>query len=1823
MSEEHTGQYLQGNRPQTDGIVRSLSTSRLGRQPSSTNIQSANLLPRLPHFPIQNKNDVQNATIEISNKEATVFSETMSPASTSTNNIERQEHEYEIVRASGLRRKTILIDLHDPEAPISRLLTYGEEYPASSQISVVSENIEEDQNSNPTTPAGSRKVSLANEIAGSTSAVIGRRKTSILFNTRNTNMSTIESTPNLGEGIKRQQSVSFAADYEPKRSSSITPAKQGSFSPAKSSREGSMNQSRRSTASLFATPPQYNNLQNKSVPENGVVGFNFPVHTSDVGGRLFPIKQPENRITSMTVGIKDTPVNIVNAKVPAGPNHAVLAEARRRCRDRNADVLAMVGTYDPWPIFWPNAKQEKEKRMKKGRPTGDEWKRNQENVPKDVEKINGARESVESILTQFLPSNKGGKTIADVSSIPSATAAIKAAIRLGLLPPEIISSYLERYLKLVQSSPTSPARLEAESLCCTLSNTFLASTILDITATFNLVVSERAEPLIQSLSYKTDLLVNILENEASIANNSLTELLSLSLHISLSPDYPRSVQSRLVSTVVPLFFNYLQADLVCNEIWNTITVSSLKNTRSQTFIMAILVHNFNHFFGLTSKSIEKEKFEPPKSSQKKKLRRQNAKEGIMSDGGRLGDGTIVNEKDDDRIDWDELEIGSFPVLDLRHRTEFWELIHNGLVCGEHLIEKYCLFLLKRVVDYCSKSKDDIEIPGSLETASLYNVSGLGSFVSPFGEKVRMFIKQITYLSSDKPKCLDLLITFCVNFSARASCIYVLMGLNDVATEIGTESNFAVLGPKTVSKFSEMMMSNRAASIWTKNFSKFDAQQLFCKLATNIVITFSDSKLFTFKDISAILRGLYQTPASPLFDKTRAWCLKGFGAKKAGNQWLSSEISVAVKLQLTADTTVSMDLNGAENIASMVALLFRNLPDLRLALKPLLSRLQTLNSSAAYAPSGTSQRAVILICAILDILTDVPNLGTNNGFSAIFGQDLSELVVVCVAAIKIGKYNDSTPVFVLRNYARVLKECFTQYSKCFGVDVSFVRETIREFVLAIESSKLRFGDGTQTHHDIFCRLVGLKVAFEVSRFLKHTDISINKAEKILEIILKDLKWLKPVSNEKINWSEVQNEIQIFKYEAMEAVLDFIITAKYTMTHKSVEFIVVNCSESVRKTSNIAVPHIFRALTRVIEIVSATDSALEYHNDVICSVIKDGMDLVIENLVNAKNFAILCEAYTKMVFCPSLLYASVKNEKLKSVITESLLVFADIFISFLLFGPTRDRATDQDRMDAVISYNLKMPYILKSWNSAEVEDSFGTTELNFNCMDYVLRVKANDILSRLKPENEIHREFGQLVLSKLLDLHLSNKYFAKFEATYEHRMQTRIWCSIHVLIGYVLNIEEFAEKFVEAVKGDLIVSTRSLLDWAAIRVFLKHPDVTSKAWDCLKNFDLKAPIICSFFSILKHVGPLLPSSHQKSFYDMLFDKILPWLTSNHFTIRLYAQYVAYEAWQYCSTHKQQNGLETVIDTHANSFGAIIKFVEKNNDCIKHRKQAVKLYFVGGGFHPVDDVSMDFIFRGSLLISGITDEEKISGRAFDRICGVSARHLKTLHPVARKFLWSSKLMQELDDNNAVRAEVRDIEEEYFEVAGGEMELSLQRKIEPWETMMENDTDFSIATRIKTRERFPLIVVASLITKAPNLGGLCRTCEIFNTELLVVGDMRVREDPSFLVTAVTAEKWMPMQEVPYRGNSIKEFLIERKQAGYAIVGIEQASNSVSLNTFEFPPKVVLLLGKEKLGIPAEYMVLLDHVIEIEQFGVVRSLNVHVSGALVVHAFAKQRSVK
>ncbi|EEZ98052.1 uncharacterized protein LOC103315209 [Tribolium castaneum] len=170
-----------------------------------------------------------------------------------------------------------------------------------------------------------------------------------------------------------------------------------------------------------------------------------------------------------------------------------------------------------------------------------------------------------------------------------------------------------------------------------------------------------------------------------------------------------------------------------------------------------------------------------------------------------------------------------------------------------------------------------------------------------------------------------------------------------------------------------------------------------------------------------------------------------------------------------------------------------------------------------------------------------------------------------------------------------------------------------------------------------------------------------------------------------------------------------------------------------------------------------------------------------------------------------------------------------------------------------------------------------------------------------------------------------------------------------------------------------------------------------------------------------------------------------------------------------------------------------------------------------------------------------------------------------------------------------------------------NIQKKITPWK-------DF-LSTSPSQENNF--ILVTTLIEKSTNLGGLSRTCEVFGIKQIVMRTAKIISDKEFKSLSMSSENSVEILEV--KPEDLASFILNMKAQGYSVVGAEQTSESVKLDAFRFDKKTVLVLGNEKEGIPPDLIPLLDHCIEIPQFGLVRSLNVHVAGAIVIWEYCKQ----
>ena len=151
----------------------------------------------------------------------------------------------------------------------------------------------------------------------------------------------------------------------------------------------------------------------------------------------------------------------------------------------------------------------------------------------------------------------------------------------------------------------------------------------------------------------------------------------------------------------------------------------------------------------------------------------------------------------------------------------------------------------------------------------------------------------------------------------------------------------------------------------------------------------------------------------------------------------------------------------------------------------------------------------------------------------------------------------------------------------------------------------------------------------------------------------------------------------------------------------------------------------------------------------------------------------------------------------------------------------------------------------------------------------------------------------------------------------------------------------------------------------------------------------------------------------------------------------------------------------------------------------------------------------------------------------------------------------------------------------------------------------------------RYPLMVCATLVQNPANLGGLCRTCEAFRLEGLVLADLTIAQMPAFRNLAASTHYWQPL--IACSADSLVNWLTQQHQAGYSLIALHTDSEATPLLEFTFPHRSILVLGQELTGIPAEIVAVCDRVITIPQFGLVESLNVQTAAAIAIYEYIRQ----
>uniref|UniRef100_A0A3Q2P2Q8 TAR (HIV-1) RNA binding protein 1 n=1 Tax=Fundulus heteroclitus TaxID=8078 RepID=A0A3Q2P2Q8_FUNHE len=341
----------------------------------------------------------------------------------------------------------------------------------------------------------------------------------------------------------------------------------------------------------------------------------------------------------------------------------------------------------------------------------------------------------------------------------------------------------------------------------------------------------------------------------------------------------------------------------------------------------------------------------------------------------------------------------------------------------------------------------------------------------------------------------------------------------------------------------------------------------------------------------------------------------------------------------------------------------------------------------------------------------------------------------------------------------------------------------------------------------------------------------------------------------------------------------------------------------------------------------------------------------------------------------------------------------------------------------------------------------------------------------------------------------------------------------------------------------------------------------------------------------------------------DVILQSCFNHHFSVRLYALLALKRVWSLAESLTEEadafRGLSSVVTACLSQAEAMQSSGNANKNWVR-----IQRHFFFGAFHPISDYSVETIFHTFPSLSELADDEWVPPWKFEKLSFFSqspSLPLRNATPDLGQLQPGDWVQQDQSKGDSSLQQQDRPKERWAEV---------QKKITPWRLgVHEQEPELKLVPAQRAarlgKQHGALLVVASPIDT---------TCEIFGASGLVLDTLHHLNDKHFQSLSVSSELWLPLLEV--KPVELSGFLQVKKSEGYCIVGVEQTANSQSLQDFKFPEKTLLLLGNEREGIPANLLQMLDVCVEIPQQGIIRSLNVHVSAALLIWEYTRQHLI-
>ncbi|XP_012146742.2 tRNA (guanosine(18)-2'-O)-methyltransferase TARBP1 isoform X1 [Megachile rotundata] len=483
--------------------------------------------------------------------------------------------------------------------------------------------------------------------------------------------------------------------------------------------------------------------------------------------------------------------------------------------------------------------------------------------------------------------------------------------------------------------------------------------------------------------------------------------------------------------------------------------------------------------------------------------------------------------------------------------------------------------------------------------------------------------------------------------------------------------------------------------------------------------------------------------------------------------------------------------------------------------------------------------------------------------------------------------------------------------------------------------------------------------------------------------------------------------------------------------------------------------------------------------------------------------------------------------------------------------------------------------------------------------------------ISANTEYASTFLPVVLQKL-EKYRNKRYF---NHSYIHKIKHRIM-QILLILQPVLNkldtitLEEYlcSSLLLESNQH----SVKLMQEWLLIKIFAENIEIHQKLWKLFEEGITTRPgCVSSISCIFYHVSNLLPTDYQRNFILTGIRYIAHCCLGQQYSMRLYNQTIFVKLYEML----EQFDCNDITSQYKGLYDATITSLKGGN--LMKNSNRIQDDFYLSIFHAIHDFSLQTIYFELPRLTDMDSTEWITPDLFQNL------HFKeTINHPLRLYNLNTLLSDTKTSSYLIKSSADKELSAQNSIMDTKQLNNIQKKIDPlMSTNLSHDIFPTIRESVSHKRSLlddeGLIVVACLVNRAPNLGGLARTCEIFSVKELVIANLNQITDKEFQNLSVSAENWITITEV--KPHQLCKFLLDRKKMGWSLVGLEQTVNSTNLLNMKFKKKTILVLGNEKDGIPANLIPLFDTCIEIPQAGIIRSLNVHVSGAICIWQYSKQ----